>query len=61
MSNTLIFLAAWISVATLLAFKWERANTNRIDELWIITLCVVFCPIVLIVSIVRQLILEEWH
>ncbi len=60
MTNLEIVLLAisWLSIGIIIGNKWEKANREGNGGLMCVT--IIFCPIVLLVAIVRQVFIEDW-
>ena len=51
----------WIIVACLLAFKWLESDESYIFPPVIWIACILFLPLVLIITITRQVFFEKWR
>lgn len=61
------YLILYLSLGIFLGFKWKKTHTNNphnsndpdtIGGIWIVS--ILFAPLVLLITFIRQIIVEKW-
>ena len=50
----------WVFIGCIMAFKWEKVSAyGAVEMIWIVS--ILFAPVVFLVAIVKQVIINNWE